>query len=112
MVAVAHVAGLAGRCPLAVFALDLPDRAVLRRGPHLPLGMVEAHVAGHAGPRVQRLGFLERVPCVARVALGMAVTDLGFLCIGFGTDLVAARAALVAFAGHGLRLVSHHRHGA
>src|SRR5512144_147996 len=74
--------------------------------------MVEAHVAGLTGARVLGLGLLEGVPGVAGVALGMAVADLRFLRLGFGADLVAARAAFVSLAGDRFRLMAHHGHGA
>src|SRR6266540_912732 len=72
MVAVGHVAGLAGGGATA-FRLTLPYGAVLGGFPHLPLRMVEAHVAGAAGARVLCLGPGEAVAGVAGIAGGRAV---------------------------------------
>ena len=109
MIPLRHVAGLAGGCR-RLFRQDprlfeqMPD-AMFGRGVHLPLRMVDSHVAGPAG-----LGFtslldgkkVARVAGIARRqaehdAVGLQLLDL-FLALE--PDSMAAAAALHAF-GHG-----------
>ena len=78
MITFIHVAGLARRSAPRV-RLDLPDGAMLGGGPHLPVGMVEAHVTGLACPRVAGFSGGEAMPGMARIATGGPVAIVG-LC--------------------------------
>ena len=121
MIAVLHVAGLAsGRRGIGrenVFLLQIASNAVFRGRVHLPLRVIEAHVAGLTGLR--RAGFIDRegVASVAGVALrraefsaGTVVAQFGNLGGAFVANLVAAAASLFAL-DHGHRLPVNRRHG-
>ena len=105
MVALLHVAGLAGRgrCFLGQRAGLLEQRAhtVLGGGIHFPLRMIEPHVAGLAGLRLLGLLLRERMPRMAGVAGRYAKPGaclfqvLDFLG-GLEPDLMASAAAFHA----------------
>jgi len=111
VVAARHVAALAGgRCGALgqdARLLQQVAHAMLRGGIHLPLGVVDAHVAGPAGLGLQ--GFLPRedVPGVTGVAggdpeLAALFAQLFDFIVCFSADLVAAPAPFHAV---------HQRHG-
>ncbi len=119
MVPLDHVAGLAGggggRLRQNAALLEQRADAVLGGGVHLPLRVVEAHVAGLAG--LGLTGFLQResVTGVAGVARGQAEAptlglELADLRFALGPELVAAAAALHAL-HHGHRLGVGAGHG-
>ena len=118
VVAAGHVAALAGgrRRALGQDAVLLQEVAhpVLGGGIHLPLGVVDAHVAGLAGLGLLGLLLGEEVPGVAGITGGdpeMAALLAQFLhlLVGLDPDLVAAPAAFHAVhEGHGLHVEGGH----
>ncbi len=103
VVAFLHVTGLAGGSRgvrrQGLVLLQQKPHPVLRARVHLPLRVIEAHVARLARLRLARLFHREDVPRVTRVARRQAeactpLLEGGDLCLGLQPDLVAAAAPL------------------
>ena len=73
--------------------------------------MVKTHVAGLTSAGVLSFRGVERVPGVARIALGIAIAVLFLFLFGFEANFVTARAPLIALANDRGRLVRPHGHG-
>jgi hypothetical protein len=101
VVAILHVAGLAGGCGHRVGqgAVLFQERAhaMLGGGVHLPLRVIKSHVASLAGLRLLRLLLAEGVPGMTGITRGVAVSPtcglqlVDFLA-RFKTHLVAPAA--------------------
>ena len=119
VIAFLHVAGLAGgRGGFRVLDFQLLEifaHAVFRGVVHLPLWMIEAHVARLAGLRRARFFERKRVTGMAGIAGGVAKAhtvfhERGDLLGSLEADLVTAAATLHAF-GHSHGLVVNGGHG-